>query len=427
MPACWNPFLLADDLEGETPLFRLEAILAANDVFRGERTRLVPIRLQVICSAVVGLVVICCAWALQLEITRREVVQGELTPRNGEVVVRAARPGVIEALYVAEGQSVRRHDVLARIVSAADGPDGARVSRQLAESLETQKMLLEDQRVAVGRTRDIARRDSTARIAHLREQRGLAVALHDVQARRHRFAQQRFARVGAIEDRRFLSDYVYGELRDGVLALEQGVAEGLLRQRGIEQEITALRLAAERRQQEFAVQLAEIDARLAGLRGQQLREGANWWYEITAPRNGTVAGLSEDLGDSVVAGQALLSLVSPDARLKARLFAPTRSAARLEPGLPVALRVAAYPFQKFGTVQGHLRTVSDTTVVVRGAAAASVGSESVYLLEVSLDQQYLDHAGVHRALRPGMEVTAELTTDRRPLGAWLFESLTALY
>jgi multidrug efflux pump subunit AcrA (membrane-fusion protein) len=51
----------------------------------------------------------------------------------------------------------------------------------------------------------------------------------------------------------------------------------------------------------------------------------------------------------------------------------------------------------------------------------------VYVLEVSLDRQYLDHAGVQRALRPGMEVTAELTTDRRALGAWLFESLTALY
>lgn len=408
---------MSDDLEHKTPLFRLEAILAANDVFRGERTRLVPIRLQVISVAVIGLVLVCSAWALQLEITRREIVGGELTPRNGEVVVRAVRPGVVDALYVVEGQQVRRDDVLARIASGADGPDGARVSSQLAELLDAQRGLLQDQRVAVERARDIARRDSTARVAHLRDQRGLAAALHDVQQRRYRFARQRFARVGAGEDHRFLSDYVYGELRDGVLALEQAVAEGSLMQRGIEEEIIALKLAAERRHQEFVVQLGEIDARLAGLEGQKLREGANWWYEITAPRDGTVAGLSEDLGDSMAAGQALLSLVSPDARLKARLFAPSSSVARLQPGLPVALRIAAYPFQKFGTVAGHVRTVSDTTV----------GPDSVYVLEVSLDRQYLDHAGVHRALRPGMEVTAELTIDRRALGAWLFESLTALY
>jgi membrane fusion protein len=408
---------LSDDLEHKTPLFRLEAILAANDVFRGERTRLVPIRLQVISVAVIGLVLVCSAWALQLEITRREIVGGELTPRNGEVVVRAVRPGVVDTLYVVEGQQVRRDDVLARIASGADGPDGARVSSQLAELLDAQRGLLQDQRVAVERAQDVARRDSTARVAHLRDQRGLAAALHDVQQRRYRFARQRFARVGAGEDHRFLSDYVYGELRDGVLALEQAVAEGSLMQRGIEEEIIALKLAAERRHQEFVVQLGEIDARLAGLEGQILREGANWWYEITAPRDGTVAGLSEDLGDSMAAGQALLSLVSPDARLKARLFAPSSSVARLQPGLPVALRIAAYPFQKFGTVAGQVRTVSDTTV----------GPDSVYVLEVSLDRQYLDHAGVHRALRPGMEVTAELTIDRRALGAWLFESLTALY
>jgi membrane fusion protein len=415
---------LADDLEPQTPLFRLEAILAANEVFRGERTRLVPIRLQIISATVVGLVAICCAWVLQLEITRREIVPGELTPRNGEVVVRAVRAGVVDALYVTEGQVVRKHDVLARISSGADGPDGARVSRQLAESLETQRQLLEEQRLAISRARDIARRDSTARIVHLRDQRGLAVVLHEVQRRRHQFAKQRFARVGAIEDRRFLSDYGFGELRDGVLALEQAEAEGLLRQRDIEEKITSQGLAAERRKQEFAVQLMEVDARLAGLEGQQLREGANWWYEITAPRDGVVAGLTEDLGDSMVAGQPLLSLVSPDASLKARLFAPTRSAARLEPGLPVALRVAAYPFQKFGTVAGHVRTVSETTVVRTNGAA---GHESVYVLEVALERQYLDHAGVHHTLRAGMEVSAELTTDRRTLSAWLFESLTAPY
>jgi membrane fusion protein len=319
---------------------------------------------------------------------------------------------------------VRKHDVLARIASGADGPDGARVSRQLAESLETQRQLLEEQRLAIARAREIARSDSKARIVHLREQRRLAVVLHNVQKRRHQFARQRFARVGEIEDRRFLSDYVFGDLRDGVLALEQAETEGLLRQRGIEEQITALGPAAERRQQEFAVQLMEIDARLAGLDSQQLREGANWWYEITAPRDGTVAGLTEDLGDSMMAGQALLSLVSPNARLKARLFAPTHSAARLEPGLPVALRVAAYPFQKFGTVAGQVRTVSDTTVI---RANGSTGGEPVYVLEVALQQQYLDHAGVQRALRAGMQVTAELTTDRRALSAWLFESLTALY
>lgn len=417
---------LSEDLEHKTPLFRLEAILAANDVFRGERTRLVPIRLQVISAAVVGLVLICSVWALQLEITRREIVEGELTPWNGEVVVRAVRPGVVDALYVVEGQEVRRDDVLARIASGTDGPEGARVSSQLAESLDAQRVLLEEQRVAVGEARDIARRDSIARVAHLRDQRGLAAALHDVQQRRYQFARRRFDRVGASKDHRFLSDYVFGELRDGVLALEQAVAEGLLMQRGIEEEIIAMGLLAQRRDLEFVVQLGEIDARLAGLEGQRLREGANWWYEITAPRDGTVAGLTEDLGDSLVAGQALLSLVSPDARLKARLFAPTRSAARLEPGLPVALRIAAYPFQKFGTVAGRVHTVSETTVVVHGAAAG-VRPESVYVLEVSLDRQYLDYAGVHRALRPGMEVTAELTTDRRALGAWLFESLTSLY
>ena len=415
---------MADDLEPQTPLFRLEAILAANEVFRGERTRLVPIRLQIISATVVGLVAICCVWVLQLEITRREIVPGELTPRNGEVVVRAVRAGVVDALYVTEGQVVRKHDVLARISSGADGPDGARVSRQLAESLETQRQLLEEQRLAISRVRDIARRDSMARIVHLRDQRGLAVVLHEVQRRRHQFARQRFARVGAIEDRRFLSDYGFGELRDGVLALEQAEAEGLLRQRDIEEKITSQGLAAERRKQEFAVQLMEVDARLAGLEGQQLREGANWWYEITAPRDGVVAGLTEDLGDSLVAGQPLLSLVSPDASLKARLFAPTRSAARLEPGLPVALRVAAYPFQKFGTVAGHVRTVSETTVVRTNGAA---GHESVYVLEVALERQYLDHAGVHHTLRAGMEVSAELTTDRRTLSAWLFESLTAPY
>lgn len=417
-------YSMAEMDEPQTPLFRLEAILAANRAFTGERSRLVPVRLQMIVGVVTVLLGACAVAVMQVEITRRVVVAGALRPVDGQVEVRVPRAGVIDDLRVAEGQRVRRGQVLARIGSGAGWNEGGQVSQRTAASLIRRRSQLIAQREALARAGEATRRETVARLAQLATQLQQARRLVDVQQRRLHHARERFTRVGALEARGFLSAYAYGELRDGVLAREQAVVEGTLTRQRIEEQLHAQQEQARRRAEELTVELAEVDGRLAELELERTREQAIWSYELVAARDGTVSGLVDEQGDSVVPGQTLVTLLSVDVALEARVRVPARGAARLATGLPVALRIGAFPYQKFGTVPGTIRTISQTTVILDGRDAPA---ESAYLAEVELARQEIGVGGAARPLRAGMDVTAELITDRGTLWARAVDTLTALH
>ena len=116
----------------------------------------------------------------------------------------------------------------------------------------------------------------------------------------------------------------------------------------------------------------------------------------------------------------LASLLPLDGQLEAELFAPSRAAGFLQPGLPVRLRYHAYPFQKFGLQEGSIREVSATTL--RGDGQG----EPVYRVRVSLARQGLALQGRWQPLKPGALLDASVLLERRRLYEWLLEPLYSL-
>ena len=71
-----------------------------------------------------------------------------------------------------------------------------------------------------------------------------------------------------------------------------------------------------------------------------------------------------------------MTLVPAGARLEARLFGPSRSIGFVRPGQRVLLRYEAYPYQKFGSYEGVVKSVSRTTVGPGELAEASAGARA---------------------------------------------------
>src|SRR5690606_6437393 len=64
---------------------------------------------------------------------------------------------------------------------------------------------------------------------------------------------------------------------------------------------------------------------------------------VTAPRDGTVTGIISLVGQTVIAGTPLLTIVPDDRPLVAQLLAPTSSIGFVRQGSDVLLRYAAFP------------------------------------------------------------------------------------
>ena len=135
--------------------------------------------------------------------------------------------------------------------------------------------------------------------------------------------------------------------------------------------------------------------------------------EVRAPIDGVVDHLDVHPGQSVRAGQALLSIVNPDGRHSVELLVPSTVAARLQQGLRVHMRYAGFPVQEFGLVTGELRHVSTSPITTATQLAGS--AQSLYQVHVEV----LDsHAELH-SVPAGLQVQADIVLAEDPLWRWL--------
>lgn len=140
---------------------------------------------------------------------------------------------------------------------------------------------------------------------------------------------------------------------------------------------------------------------------------------LTAVEAGTVTGIQAGSGDAVAPDRPILAIVPHGSRLQARLAVPPTAAGFIEAGQTVRIAVDAFPFATHGTVAARIDSVSAAAVPLGG------GRDEAFLARATLEQDSIRAFGRARPLRPGMTVSARITTRSRSLVELLFEPFYA--
>ncbi len=172
---------------------------------------------------------------------------------------------------------------------------------------------------------------------------------------------------------------------------------------------------------ETAAQLAKLEqeATKLGYRESML--------ELKAPQAGIVKDLATTTIGAVVApGTVLLTIVPKDEPLIAEVRIRHDDIGFVEPGQAVKLKLAAYPFQKYGMLEGTVKTIAAdvsaaTTQDAKSPAPADLGFKAL----VSLNSQQLTVRGQPFVLNPGMQVVAEIRQGERTVMEYLLSPVTA--
>ena len=116
-----------------------------------------------------------------------------------------------------------------------------------------------------------------------------------------------------------------------------------------------------------------------------------------------------------------------EGKLEAELLAPSRAIGFIRPGQEVRLQLQAFPYQRFGTLKGKVKSVSGTVI---GPSDVSIPGlafhEPVFRVRVRLPSEEIVAYGQSHQLQPGMLLTAEVVLDRQNLIRWLFDPLYAV-
>ncbi|HEX8989654.1 MAG TPA: HlyD family type I secretion periplasmic adaptor subunit [Rhodocyclaceae bacterium] len=142
--------------------------------------------------------------------------------------------------------------------------------------------------------------------------------------------------------------------------------------------------------------------------------------ELKAPQGGRVKDLATHTVGAVVSpGTVLLSLVPESEPLVAEVMVRNDDVGFVYAGQRVKVKLAPYPFQKYGMLDGTVIHVGPDAMEGNDSRAkdASGGEKAAatlaYKALVSLDSQTLEAQGERLKLVPGMQAVAEIAQGRR--------------
>lgn len=406
-------------------LFREQALEARRERWLG-RIRLPVSRMGTAMAAIAGCALLALAALLYLgRYTRTEPAYGQLQPRGGLLALSAPVAGNLLRSYVGEGQKVRRGQILVEISPELDSPAlrggvGAAVDAEL--EAQRQRLLADRAALDRGRARELAQLRERVESAQRRIE--LAQAQLDLREQQAAQAQRLAARVQPLRGDKLLSDVQWQQYESARIEAQARVQDARRERLDGERERAEASAALAAQPQRSEQQRNRIERELAGIAQDDARNEGRRRVAVRAPRDGRAVGLAGVEGQSVAAGQRLLSLAPTHAPLQAELWVSDRAVGLIVPGTPVTMRYAGFPVQRAGVQRGRV------IAIARGALSAEEirartglpASAPGWRVLVALERQ---RPGVGQ-LRAQMRVDAQLQLERRRLYQYLFAPLSVV-
>jgi HlyD family secretion protein len=148
--------------------------------------------------------------------------------------------------------------------------------------------------------------------------------------------------------------------------------------------------------------------------------------ELKAPNDGIVKDLATHTAGTVVQpGTVLLTLVPQDDILRAEVWVTNEDIGFVRPGQTVKLKLAAFPFQKYGMARGvveHISADAADSSTNNSAPPADRSGRSmplVYKALVAIQSMSLEMSGERYKLSAGMQTNAEILLGTRTVAEYL--------
>jgi multidrug resistance efflux pump len=156
---------------------------------------------------------------------------------------------------------------------------------------------------------------------------------------------------------------------------------------------------------------SRLEVRLGTLIGLVTQYRSN--QSIVAPIDGTVGALQvSGSGQYLTAGQTILELVPRDSAFRAELRVLDKDISRIRVGMPVRIKLDAFPEREYGVLGGTVLTVP---AAVSTAPGTTSGPATAYKVLVKLDRQSMAKDGIEHPFRLGMALHGAVITEYRSL------------
>ncbi|MUG91841.1 HlyD family efflux transporter periplasmic adaptor subunit [Scytonema sp. UIC 10036] len=211
------------------------------------------------------------------------------------------------------------------------------------------------------------------------------------------------------------------EAQDKVKSLEKDIDAQAQEIRQAEQAYQAARSQAEKlaseRQSEILTQINKRQEELTTVQGELDRAKKQKDMEtIKAPVSGTVYRVKATKGP-VQAGEELLSILPEGEELLLEVKVLNRDIGFIREGMKAKVKMATFPFQEFGTIDGTVVQVSPNAIVDKEMGL-------VFPTRIKLSKHAVMVRGQEVAFTPGMTASGEIVTRKKSVLTFIMEPIT---
>ncbi|PJR64058.1 HlyD family secretion protein [Raoultella sp. T31] len=409
-------------------LFRKESLDAKKTKILGSVALYCPPFRWLIIVIISTLVAMMIAFCILGSYTKRETASGVLVPEGGMMNITTMTSGMVTALPVSEGDSLKKDDHVATVSSEISTRFG-QTREMIASQLELQKQGLNNQLVNLEqlnnetltslKEKEILLQQQTIELNTIYRQRTQQIALANTQLSKIKAMRaQGYASNSQVEQQQNLSLDASIRLQD-VVRQRIDVAQQLAQTRQLlrEQPIT------------YYQKKNDIQQKLSDITQSVMENESRRAIDLRAPEKGTVSAVLVKQGQIISSGQTIALLLPDNARLQARIMLSSRAIGFITPGQRVVLRYQAFPWQKFGQQYGTVTEISRSALSPQEVSSITGDNqfkEPMYQVKVTLDHQSVRAFDRQVSLRAGSSVDADFIVDKRHIYEWVLEPLNAL-
>lgn len=401
-------------------IFRTE-VIEAMTAQHGEVILIQPIGFNLITGFIVAVLLTMLTFLYFAEYTESLPVKGILKSRDGEAKVMAYQPGIIERVYITEGDKVKQNDPLYKIRTDKQGEEGS-VNTKLIDSIK-QSIALIHQKISYQQQLDKLEIEDLTRSA-VRFKKKAAQTMEEVEIKEDhmKLLDTELSILSKLKTTKQASQTEYNakyaqvlEARLGVKTLKRNHSELLDKAQTAESATRNVKVQGQSMIVTYQQKLADLERELAN-------QEADKFYVINAPRAGVVANIFFKGGHFVEVNKPLMTILPVDHQLVAEIYIPTSAIAYIKLGQAINIRYHAFPFQKFGLFDGHIEQISKTLIKPFQAADESLVNGPSYRATVTLSEQSVGTQS-SITLQTGMLLDADVIADTHSMLSWLFDSI----
>lgn len=396
----------------------------------------------------IGLVATC-AWTIFGRVDVVASAPGTLIPTGRVKLVQSPGAGVVRAIYVRNGDVVKKGQPLLDLDPTLAGADLAQAEKALAAAeldmarnraiadalsgrglnfiapvgtppgvADTQRRLIAAQLAEIDATsaslaaaRSSSLSDANAGRAQVSKLTDTVPILDRQIANMNRLDAKGYAPGLRLLELQRQRRQEVGERDVAATQISRGLSEA----RKLEQQIRETREQA-RRTALTDLAKAEADAILRREEVTKARQKSQF-QRIIAPADGTIQQLEVNtVGGVIEATKPLMTLVPNQGGVEVEARILNKDVGFIRVGQEASVKLEAFPFTRYGSVPGRVRSISRDAVQDKELGL-------VYVATIILDRSYVDTDGRRMILSPGLAATVDVRTGSRRIISYLISPL----